>query len=67
MSQPNSKLSRRTVFAGAGTIGAAVAAGTFLPGVQPVAAPPEVRSPPERGGGYQLTEHVKRYYETTRT
>jgi hypothetical protein len=67
MKQPPGKLSRRSLFAGAGTIGAAVAAGKFLPGVQPVAVPPEVRPAPERGGGYQLTEHVRRYYETTRT
>lgn len=67
MKQPDSKLSRRTLFAGAGTVGAAVAAAKLLPGVQPVGAPPEVPSPPQRGGGYRLTEHVRRYYETTRT
>jgi hypothetical protein len=67
MSQPKSKLSRRTIFAGAGTIGALAAAATVLPGAvrQDEASQPEAKAPPERGGGYQLTEHVKRYYQTT--
>lgn len=68
MSQPKSKLSRRTLFAGAGTVGAVAAAASLLPGVvRESAAPPEPASkePPARGGGYQLTEHVKRYYKST--
>ena len=24
------------------------------------------KAPPERGGGYALTDHVKQYYQTTR-
>jgi hypothetical protein len=68
MEQPKSKLSRRTLFAGAGTVGAVAAAATLLPGVVQQSTPaPEVKAPPERGGGYRLSEHVKRYYETTRT
>lgn len=66
MSQPKSTLSRRTIFAGAGTAGALAAAATLLPqAVPPTEALPEKKAPPERGGGYQLTEHVKRYYKTT--
>jgi hypothetical protein len=67
MSQPKSKLSRRTLFAGAATVGAAAAAVTLLPGVTPGIAEPaaDLQPPPEKGGGYQLTEHVKRYYKTT--
>jgi len=67
MSQPTSKLSRRTLFAGAGTAGALAAAATLLPGVvQETAATPEAKKePPDRGGGYQLTEHVKQYYKST--
>jgi hypothetical protein len=67
MSQPKSKLSRRTLFAGAATVGAAAAAVTLLPGVAPEIAEPAagLQPPPEKGGGYQLTEHVKRYYKTT--
>ena len=66
MSQPKSKLSRRTLFAGAGTAGALAAAATLLPGaVQDTAALPQINEPPAKGGGYQLTEHVKRYYKST--
>ena len=56
MSQPKSKLSRRTLFAGAGTAGAIVQENTSAP---------QAKNPPQKGGGYQLTEHVKRYYQTT--
>jgi hypothetical protein len=68
MSQPKSKLSRRTLFAGASTVGAAVAAAALLPSALPeLTAQPEpaLQPPPEKGGGYQLTEHVKHYYRTT--
>lgn len=59
-------IDRRRVFAGAGTVGALAAAAAVLPALkatEPVVA--QVK-PAEGGGGYQLTEHVKRYYETTR-
>ena len=68
MSQPKSKLSRRTLFAGAATVGAAAAAVALVPSAVPAlsAQPaPALKPPPERGGGYQLTEHVKQYYKTT--
>ena len=66
MSQPKSKLSRRHLFVGAGTVGAVAAAASLLPGaVQENAITAQVKEPPARGGGYQLTEHVKRYYKTT--
>jgi hypothetical protein len=66
MSQPKSKLSRRHLFLGAGTAGAVAAAASLLPGaVQQTPASPQAKEPPERGGGYQLSEHVKRYYQTT--
>jgi len=66
MSQPKSKLSRRTLFAGAGTAGALAAAATLLPGAAPeTVATAQPKEPPAKGGGYQLTEHVKRYYQTT--
>ena len=64
----HNKLSRRVLFAGAGagTAGAVAALATVLPAArQPQAevtlAP---REAPEGGGGYALTEHVKRYYKT---
>lgn len=64
-SQPNN--SRRSFFSGAATVGAAAAAVVALPHVipsEPVAAEP-ARALPENGGGYHLSEHVKRYYKTT--
>ena len=61
-----SKLSRRTLFAGAGTAGALAAAVSVLPSMQavPQAAAPEPRAKPEKGGGYALSDHVKQYYKT---
>ncbi len=65
--QPN-PLSRRRLFAGAGTAGAVAAAATILPLSRPaepvVAAEP--RPAPEQGGGYQVTQHVLRYYQTAK-
>lgn len=63
-----SKLSRRRVFAGAGTVGALAAVATVLP-TTPRAPEPAAAEPgpaPERDGGYRLTEHVKRYYRTAK-
>ncbi|HSI54789.1 MAG: formate dehydrogenase [Ramlibacter sp.] len=66
MSQPKSKLSRRTLFAGAGTAGAVAAAASLLPGaVTETAVTADAPKPPANGGGYRLSEHVKRYYKTT--
>lgn len=66
-SKSSSKLSRRTLFAGAGTAGALAAAASLVPAAREVAPDPVVaQDPPERGGGYSLSEHVKRYYRTTR-
>ena len=61
-------LSRRRLFAGAGTAGALAAAATVLP-LQREAASVAAATPkavPEAGGGYQLTAHVQRYYQTTK-
>ena len=61
-------VSRRSLFAGAATVGAVAAATSGLPtAVQNVAARATPDLPkPERGGGYKLSEHVQRYYKTTR-
>ena len=62
-------LSRRRWFAGAGTIGAVAAVAAALPATGLVAsAEPAEPEPaePEPGTGYRLTEHVRRYYQTTR-
>ncbi|MGH8805118.1 MAG: formate dehydrogenase [Polaromonas sp.] len=63
-SQP--KPSRRSFFFGAAATGAAAAAIVALPGAPaPEAAFQEPKPAPEKGGGYRLTDHVKRYYKTT--
>lgn len=66
MNQPPSKLSRRTLFAGVGTVGAIAATASLVPGVRQVEAVPVApKVMPEKGGGYTLSAHVKQYYKTT--
>jgi hypothetical protein len=66
-SEASTRLSRRTLFAGAGTVGALAAAASLVPVVREAAPDPALpKAPPERGGGYSLSEHVKHYYRTTR-
>ncbi len=61
-----SKLSRRHVFAGAGTAGALAAVAAVLPRTpQPVVAAVKPE-PVAQEGGYQLTQHVLKYYQTAR-
>lgn len=60
-------LSRPRLFAGAGSAGALAAAAAVLPRVPE--APPAAAAPrpaPEAGGGYQLSAHVQRYYQTAK-
>ena len=61
-------LKRRGLLIGAGAAGAAVLAVKALPGVAPVAAPVAVAATKviDPAGGYQVTDHVLRYYATTR-
>ncbi len=63
----SSLISRRTVFAGAGAVGAlgALAVATKLPGAAPVVKP-LAEAATAQSGGYQLTDHVKQYYATAR-
>ncbi len=67
MDKQQPKLSRRTVFAGAGTAGALAAVASVLP-----KAPAEaVASVADKAAdltatGYQETQHVLRYSQTTR-
>ena len=68
MSPNKIPLSRRRLFAGAGTAGALAAAATVLPLLRE-AAPVAAATPkpaPEAGGGYQLTAHVQHYYQTAK-
>jgi hypothetical protein len=59
--------SRRGFFMGAAAASAAAVAVTTLPNMGGQ-APQIAKLPPapENGGGYSLSEHVKRYYQTTR-
>ena len=66
MQDSQSKPSRRGFFAGAAATGAAAAAVVAMSGVTlPELAQPALKPAPEKGGGYSLSEHVKRYYKTT--
>ena len=70
MSDQDKSTKRRSVLAVLGLTGAAAATLAVLPGrrtaqdASDTAA--QTKSKPQRGGGYALTEHVKRYFETTR-
>jgi hypothetical protein len=68
MPSSTNRLSRRTVFTGAGAVGAIAAVASLLPARAPEAEAPAplARPKPARGGGYVLSEHVKQYYKTTR-
>lgn len=71
MSESQSRPSRRGFIRGAAVAGAATAAVATLPGAPgvdpaPVAQPQPQPPAPENGGGYRLSEHVQRYYKTTR-
>lgn len=60
------QLSRRTLFAGASTVGALAAAAVVMPRAATVETPAVAPRPaPEKGGGYSLSDHVKQYYKTT--
>ena len=65
---PLSPVSRRRLFAGAGTAGALAAVASVLPQQREavVAAVAPAKPAPEAGGGYQLTAHVQRYYQTAK-
>ena len=52
--------SRRAFFSGAAAVGVTAAVATSVPQWGADALPPA----PDNGGGYSLSEHVKRYYQT---
>lgn len=58
---------RRMLFAGAGTAGALAAAAAVLPRARETVAPMsnDAKASPAQGG-YQLTQHVQRYYQTAK-
>jgi nitrous oxide reductase len=67
MSESQSKPSRRGFMVGAAVAGAATAAVATLPKTATPEATASAQKPPapENGGGYHVSEHVKRYYKST--
>jgi hypothetical protein len=67
MSESQPKPSRRGFLWGAAAAGAATAAVVTLPKSPDSEAEAAAQAPkaPENGGGYRVTEHVKRYYRST--
>jgi hypothetical protein len=59
-----SKPGRRTFFAGMGAVAAAGIAAKMASN-QPDSSPPAEPEPPP-GSGYRLTEHIQKYYRTTK-
>ena len=61
-------LKRRGLLLGVGAAGAAAVAVKLMPGAAPVAtAAVAAKKLIDPAGGYQVTQHVRRYYETTRS
>lgn len=61
-------LKRRGLLLGVGAAGAAALAVKVMPGAAPVAtAALAAKKVIDPAGGYQVTPHVLRYYETTRS
>ena len=70
MKKDNETIKRRTWLGGVASVGAVVAGSIALAQRNPVtaaiASADNVAPVAEAGTGYQLTEHVKRYYATAR-
>jgi len=66
MSNSQPKPSRRGFFLSASVAAAAVASVSLLKTQTPVPVVELPKPAPEKGGGYTLSAHVQRYYQTTR-
>ena len=68
MNNDQPSTSRRGFFWGAAVASAAVATVAGVKALDTPSAPNTESLPaaPAKGGGYSLSEHVKRYYQTTR-
>lgn len=66
MSDKDSKPSRRGFFVSASAAGAALASASLLKSPAPTPTVALPKAAPANGGGYSLSEHVKRYYHTAR-
>ena len=61
-----SKLSRRNFLLAVGAGGAATAAAIATQAVGPASAQPATNTDKRHGRGYQETDHVRSYYNTTK-
>ena len=59
-----SRTGRRSFFTGLGALAAAGVAAKMASSPPETAPPPEPEAPP--GPGYRLTEHILKYYRTTK-
>jgi hypothetical protein len=59
------KTSRRGFFVGAAALTGAVVVASQTPTGQKIVSEVEEVLSPSKKGGYQLSEHVKKYYKTT--
>ncbi|MEP7299252.1 MAG: formate dehydrogenase [Burkholderiales bacterium] len=65
--EPAAPLKRRQWVLGVGAVGAAAVAVKALPGAMPVAPAVAVaKDLVDEGGGYRLSAHVQRYYDTAK-
>jgi hypothetical protein len=60
-----SATSRRGMLFGATAVAAGATALSTLPQAQLPSVAEEPKPAPAKGGGYSVSEHVKRYYQTT--
>jgi hypothetical protein len=65
MPDQSPKASRRGFFLTASVAGATVAATSLIKAPVPDVVDAAPKAMPKKGGGYSLSEHVKRYYKTT--
>ncbi len=67
MNRPVDAPTRRSLMTAAAEASALVAAAQFLPPITRRPAEPVSVPAVKRGGGYHVTDHVKRYYQTARS
>lgn len=66
MKASQAPVSRRRLFAGAGSIAAVAAVASVVPVREDPPAVAQPETPPDKRAGYRLTEHIQRYYQTAR-
>ncbi len=67
MKESPHQLSRRRLFAGAGAAGAVAAVAAVVPAVKTTGETATAAGAQEQpSGGYRVTQHVLRYYQTAR-